>query len=268
MSNNKIKLICSDIDGTLLAYKASSIPKRNVLAIKKAVSKGIAFVLCSGRSFDSMNSLGRQLGLPADGYICTLGGSLVFRGESIVDSHSIDRLVALDLLHRAEAAGLLVHAFYKRQWYASHVDDWFESEAKACMVEGKVFVPEEFFKEHDLHKFLIIGESPQQLQAFAATLKDLSNDIAVSYSGPCFMEVNPAGVSKGTGITALCSLLGIKQDEVLAIGDFHNDIDMFKVSGFSAAVGNAPDEVKKMATIVVSDCDEGGLGEAIEKLVF
>jgi hydroxymethylpyrimidine pyrophosphatase-like HAD family hydrolase len=106
------------------------------------------------------------------------------------------------------------------------------------------------------------------MKKFGESLASFSNDITTSFSFQYGMEINPAGISKGTAIATLCSLMGIRQGEVLSVGDFYNDIEMFKVSGYSAALGEAPDDVKKVAGTVVASCREGGLAEAIEKFVL
>lgn len=268
MANNKIKLICSDIDHTLLDASKGQVPQRNIDAVRKALDMGIYFVLNSGRSYDSMKYYGDILGLPADGCVCTLGGSLIFEGTNIVDSHVIDREIALKIVETADEMGLFTHSFCKREWFSTSHDFWYETERKALMVEGQHYIPMEYFKEHDPHKLVVLSEDPAKLNRFVDYLKAFANDITVSYSLSSCMEINPAGVSKGTGIAFLCGLLGIRQSEVLSVGDYYNDVEMFKVSGFSAAMEDAPNEVKAASTAVVSSSMECGLAEALEKFVF
>ncbi|MFA7190357.1 MAG: Cof-type HAD-IIB family hydrolase [Sphaerochaetaceae bacterium] len=268
MTNSKIKLICSDIDHTLLDASMGSIPQRNIDAVRKAVDSGVAFVLNSGRSYDSMKHYGDILKLPEDSYIVTLGGSLIFRGASIVDSHVIDRNIALEISLKALEMGLFVHSFCKREWCSSSIDPWFDSEKRACMTDGQLFNSTDYFKDHDPHKLLVLTDDQNLMKKFGESLASFSNDITTSFSFQNGMEINPAGISKGTAIATLCSLMGIRQGEVLSVGDFYNDIEMFKVSGYSAALGEAPDDVKKVAGTVVASCREGGLAEAIEKFVL
>lgn len=83
-----------------------------------------------------------------------------------------------------------------------------------------------------------------------------------------FLELLNPKVNKGQGLKELCGRLEIEPEEVMAIGDERNDLDMFAFAGTSVAMGNGNDLVKQAADYVTSSNDEGGIAQALEKFVF
>ena len=82
------------------------------------------------------------------------------------------------------------------------------------------------------------------------------------------IEINTAGVNKGTGLVNLGKVLGIKREEIMAFGDGDNDIVMLKEVGIGVAMANAEDKVKETADYITLSNEEDGVAEAIEKLVL
>jgi len=82
-----------------------------------------------------------------------------------------------------------------------------------------------------------------------------------------YLDITPPGRDKGTFVTAMAQRLGIPLDAVATIGDMHNDVAMFKVSGLSIAMGNASDEVKSFASRVTTSNEEDGFANAMELIL-
>ena len=82
------------------------------------------------------------------------------------------------------------------------------------------------------------------------------------------MDVTPPGINKAVGLSRLADYLGIKQMEVMAVGDGDNDLDMIRYAGIGVAMENAIDDLKKAASFITKDCDNDGIAYAIEKLVL
>lgn len=82
------------------------------------------------------------------------------------------------------------------------------------------------------------------------------------------IEVNAAGVNKGTGLVELGKLLGIKREEIMACGDGDNDTVMLREVGFGVAMANAEDQVKAAADYITDSNDNEGAAKAIEKFVL
>jgi hydroxymethylpyrimidine pyrophosphatase-like HAD family hydrolase len=79
-----------------------------------------------------------------------------------------------------------------------------------------------------------------------------------------YLDVTPPGCDKGTFVHAIAKRMGISTDAVATIGDMQNDLAMFRTSGFSIAMGNATDDVKKVATHVTTSNEDEGFAGAID----
>lgn len=90
-------------------------------------------------------------------------------------------------------------------------------------------------------------------------------DVVLANAETTSLEISAKNTTKGLGLQKLCEHLGISIDEAIAVGDADNDLDVLKRAGLSVAMGNANDNVKKIADVVVEDCDHDGCVQAIEK---
>ena len=81
-----------------------------------------------------------------------------------------------------------------------------------------------------------------------------------------YWEMLPEDAHKGTGIQRLAQVCGYSLEQVAAIGDYYNDMEMLRTAGITAAPSNAPEEIRKMAGFVAGPCDEGAVADFIEKL--
>jgi len=82
-----------------------------------------------------------------------------------------------------------------------------------------------------------------------------------------YLDVTPPGHDKGTFVEAIAKRLGTSTDAVATIGDMQNDLAMFARSGFSFAMGNATDDVKKHANYVTDNNENDGFAKAIERIL-
>ncbi len=82
-----------------------------------------------------------------------------------------------------------------------------------------------------------------------------------------YLDVTPPGRDKGTFVQAMARRQGIPTDAIATIGDMQNDLPMFRSSGISIAMGNATDDIKKLATHVTTSNDDEGFAGAIEMIL-
>jgi hypothetical protein len=95
----------------------------------------------------------------------------------------------------------------------------------------------------------------------------VENNLNVELSDSQYaFHINSSGINKGTGFSEIMKKLSILRDDVIAIGDSATDIPLFKVAKTSIALGNASDQVKSEATMVVSAKAGDGVLEALDKL--
>ena len=119
-------------------------------------------------------------------------------------------------------------------------------------------------------KILAMSEDIALIQSLLTELRQRYKpaDLHVTTSVPIFLETTQAGVNKGNAIDYLVKLLGIKAENVLAIGDNYNDVEMLAYAGIGVAMGNAPEDVQSLGDWVAPHVDEDGVAVAIEKFIL
>lgn len=129
--------------------------------------------------------------------------------------------------------------------------------------------PEEIAAENVLPIKMMMIDDPEVLnKAFKRIPADYFERYTLVRSTPYFLEVLNPNASKGIALKELSEHLGIKQSEVMAIGDAENDISMLKFAGVSVAMGNATPEVKATAKYEVASNQEDGVKEALDRWVL
>jgi len=272
---SKIKLIAMDMDGTLLDDR-QHIPKENLTALKQAVAQGVHIAICSGRSASDVSYFASDAGLDQCS-ILALNGACCLKAPhqepysvSNVKAQTADRVVDILLKHKVTFAcfqknRVVVlqndYQVQKLNW-GTHVARN-NANAYAYGIESL-----ERFKNEGICKFVYIDEdgSPR-IEMIRQELIPLES-LFVTSSWSNNLELMPQGVSKGVALQDLAQRLGINQDEVMAMGDYDNDLDMIEYAGFGVAMGNASDRVKHAAKHITLTNEENGVAVAIRRFVF
>ena len=264
------KLICTDIDGTLLNSE-HRISDENKKAIQLAVQNNILVSLVSGRIAGSLEVLQKELGIT--GPLGCYSGSLVLDRHEVLASHPITNDQARRILASLASSGLQAIIFGKEHWYIDTSGKWHDKEAKVSLYEGTVcdFSPllDSWEQEGESpYKILCMSEDSALVQTMETTLQALFHtELNVFRSSPQYLEISAKGIDKGHAVQAICKKYGFSSSQVMAVGDFYNDLGMFREAGYSVAMGNAPDDIKSQADTVTRTNDENGLALAIEAIL-
>lgn len=261
-----IKLVAIDLDDTLLDHSRAVSPRARA-AVARAVAAGVTVTVATGRMYRSALPYARQLGL--DVPLITYNGALIKCSET-----------GETLLHRplaADTAADLLAMFRARGWYVQvYLDDTLyvrERDDNARYYEtiaGVEAVP--------LGDALWTLPAPTKLLAMAepGCIEEISAAIAAAFgdqvytaaSKANYLEITDPAVNKGAALDFLAGRLGIGREEIMAIGDSINDLDMVAYAGLGVAMGNAHPRVKEAADTVTAANDADGVAEAIEKYVL
>ncbi|NLZ77851.1 MAG: HAD family phosphatase [Spirochaetales bacterium] len=265
-----IKLICTDIDGTLIRPDHTISP-RTKRAIQDAHSRGIIIALISGRIGKSLVKIQKELGIT--GPLGTLNGSLVLdeKGRPILE-HPLHHEEIHQILDWVEHTDLNAFVYTNTDWYASKEGYWTEHELKVTGFkgivrsfhenEGKLGADEQPFKVLCMH------EDPEYLSRMEQRLVErMGPRFTILRSGPIYLEIFHRGVDKGDAVRALATHYSLPREAVMAVGDYYNDVAMLKAAGCSVAMGNAPDDIKAMVDTVTAPNTEDGLALAIEAVL-
>lgn len=263
-----IKMITIDLDGTLLRSDGS-VSDRTVRTLQAARDKGVVVAIATGRMYQTARPYGERLGL-GDSPLLLFAGGLIETLESkkILFQQVIPREWAQELADLALRRGWQLQTYIDDVLRAARDDEWIRdyeriTHSKACIC-GDDF----YHVQGDCNKLLSRGGHDDLVARKALIEKTFPGRFNVLFSAPTFLEIMPQGVDKGEGIRRLGELYGIGTDEIMALGDSQNDLDMLKAAGFPVAMANATEEVKAAAAYVTASNDDDGVAAAVEKFVL
>jgi len=258
----RISLVLSDVDGTLVT-KQKNITERTKEAVRSLKAAGIAFAVTSSRPPAGLASVVRELGIttPVAGFN---GGMIVDQAGSTLRQWVLSTESARDTIAHLEQAGIDVWAFHGNEWLVTNPDGGYVAHETHTLGYGPVVVPNFDPYLEGIHKIVGSSADSQALQAAESALcARFGDQAAISMSQAYYLDITHRSANKGNAVLALSEILLIPPEEIVTIGDGENDIFMFKVSGFSIAMGNGSDKVKQSAESVTASNDAEGWAEAI-----
>ena len=255
------KLICSDIDGTLL-NKDRELSTKTIAAIKDVAH--MPFILISSRMPQAMEHLQEELDITHLPLICYNGG-LIIDGEEVVHSTEINLDVTRALVDFCADTAIHSSLYHGREWYVPGMDFWANRESNNTKVIPVAQAIEMTLENWELegkgaHKIMCMGD-PSELDTLVEFIEKNYHDQIIGYrSKPTYLEISPKSISKKTSLETLLDLhypeLGLHN--VMSFGDNYNDVDMLSAVGVGVAVENAITEAKDVADHkTVSNIDDG-----------
>lgn len=263
---NEIRIVFSDIDGTLLPDDKEPTP-RTVRAVQGLRLRGIPFVPVSARMPEAIYPITDPWGdrLPVISY----SGALVLtEGEEVLLDSRMERAATAAVLAAIgqERLPVTLNYYAGRHWYVKNVDQrvQYEMDITGAVAEAEDF---EALMEggEQASKILVMGE-PGDCGHLQRTLAAAFPGLNVVLSAPFLLEIMDASVSKAGGIDVMLAHYGFRPEEALAFGDNYNDVEMLANIPHSIAMGNAPEEVKRCASRVTDTNNEDGLAKYLEGL--
>ncbi len=262
-----IRLIATDIDGTLLTSRHELTP-RTEAALRAAMDRGVHIVLATGKSFASARSLVARLGLTTPGVY--IQGLLVCEADGTpLHTVTLDREVARETAAALAADGFSMVAYCGTRILAPRRDAYTDRLLQYHEPPPEVVGPLADALAHTpTHKLLAIGE-PEAISALRRRLEPhLDGRARLVQALHDALEILPPGASKGAGLGWLLGWMGIPPAQVLAIGDGENDVEMLQLAGMGVAVANAMPHALAAADAVVASHDAEGVAEAVQRFVL
>ena len=268
---NNVRLLALDLDDTLLRSDLS-VSDRTRNAIKKAEAAGVAVVLASGRVPAAMDHFAELLGMHRRaGYLICCNGTIVkdsLTGD-IIYKINIKPEAALAAFNIADAEGFSVQTYEGDILYVSRENEYTSYDQKLTGLRQVVMENFQAMVAAGCHKLLIPGD-PLLLGPLEKLLcAYLDDDLTLFTSKPYFLEILPAQTDKGTSLAKIAALLGVKREEVIAIGDSMNDEAMIRWAGTGVAMKNGDKRIKNIADMVTDKSnDEDGVARFIELFIL
>ena len=273
MVNKQYKLLVIDIDGTLIS-KDSNISQENKEALAVARSNGITIALSTGRTITSCRRIMEQLSL--DGYHIFFDGALVsnFNNSEHVHVRPVEKELVKEMVAFASNNGIDLELASATRYFAAH-ETW-STEIKRNFFDiettiGALAIPCE--TEIIIRLDIVITNAQEQIKAdiFMKHFADrlcFSQAYSPQFPDVRFINIIAPGTSKGEALKALADHLKVSLDEVVAVGDWVNDISLLSTAGLGIAMGNAHDDLKAMADHVTLSVDEHGLAAAVQEFLL
>lgn len=264
----KISLVVSDVDGTLVTRDKALTP-RAIAAVERLHARGIGFSICSSRPPFGLRMLIEplRLALPFGGYN---GGTIVTPDFGIVEQRLIPADAARTAVEMFHAKGIDCWLFVGNEWVILNPEGSHVAHETRTVQTPPTVVPA-FTEAHLAGAGKIVGPNDDHdlIARLAAELGEaLAGRANVARSQAYYCDVVPPGIDKGRLIVLLSERLGVPRQDILVLGDMENDLEMFAAAGFSVAMGNAAEAVKRTADAVTMSNDEDGFAVAIERHVL
>ncbi len=254
-----IRMVAIDLDDTLLR-KDLTISEENQRALLAAEEAGVSVVLASGRVKEAMWRYGTQLGMVGhEGYMISSNGCLVLRTdtEEVLIRHTLEVDKALEVYEYSQKVDTPLIVYHEGEIVTDRVNSWVEKDSGLSGLPIRIVEDfPSFLRENPPLKVLMQNEEKIIQNMLPEVRERWSNDFNITLSKPYFLEFLPINADKGHALRHLSELLGISSDQIMAIGDAHNDLGMIRFAGIGVAVGNAVQEVKEAADVVLDTTHE------------
>ncbi len=273
-----IRLVAIDIDGTLLS-SSGVLPEANRRAVASAIAGGVEVALATGRRYDFARTIFEQLPSPLT-LILSNGAMVKTRSGETLHRRLLPRAIAHEVLrrtpdHRASAA--VVFDRPREGQVVFEAIDWEHPRHGRFFAANRAFLAESNPLEDCL------SEDPVQVMftGGCASMRGLYDQLRrfseaqfsvalTEYQRRDFslVDVIRAGVCKGTALQDWARTRGYARDEVVAVGDNLNDVEMLEFAGTPVVMGNGVPELKARGWAETETNDNEGVARAIETFIL
>lgn len=269
-----IKIIASDLDGTLMSTDHMTVSPRTKSALKRAHDMGVKLAIATGRPLALIDYVIEQL--PFVDYVITANGACVY--DMAQKKNVYTNLISNEITRELLAYFLSREVFFDvyidgRSKYQLDTQKYFEGSA---FPQG--FVDEvvksmdgfesltDFVGNQGIEKITLYCVKDNDYNKFREKMEGLGLSAATSFKGN--LEATALTAHKGAALRGLCDILGFTADEAMSFGDAGNDCPMLEFAEYSFAMENATQECKAAARYITGSNGDDGVAQAIEKFVL
>ncbi len=269
----KIKAFAFDMDGTLLLSDGSGIHPENMKALKEANAAGYKIILATGRPVCMTKPSAEEIGNISH-LVCNNGGSLfdMNKNENISKSFLtydlFEKVVELGKETKSFFAMSTTENIYRLNFYdESSTPEWVKTSFNESN-DSNTFEAIKNAAKNEKITQLTIKNSKELIKAKRDELNpEFSQYASLHIANDVYLDMNPKGVSKLTGLQEVADALGIDIEEIMTFGDSGNDVQMIKGSGYGVAMGNANEEAKAAANEVIGYHDTDAIAKKIREVI-
>lgn len=265
--NRDVKLIISDLDGTLLGkdHQLSDYTKKVIRALDQS---DVHFWIATGRHHCDAMNIKKQLDVKAH-VISSNGATIANEEGELIEQETIPREIVEKILALPVQDGVFQNLYQGNLWLMEKPDEVFSS----------YYTPDDFkytlcqfesYLDQPINKVFFTSFYNERLLPIAQEIQDRYGDfVEVTFSMNECLEIMPKHVNKGTAIVKLLNKMGLKPSEVVAFGDGLNDYEMLQVVGKGYVMANAHPKLKSLLPghDIAGDNDENAVAKWIESML-
>lgn len=264
---NKIKLIISDLDGTLL--NDSKQIDRDIIRILPDLKEwNIQFSLVTGRNLELIEPILDQLQLSTL-FVCDNGANLYDQHRNLIQRTYINNQelsFVLSILDSQKITAILFHEQTLYRCNDNNLSQQFLLRFQVCTM-NQVITDYQHVPQSNIYKIVVCTENSEHMKKCAEYVNQHTNQTLFIQSEGSYFTITHHQANKGTALQYLLSQLKVKHDEVIVFGDNHNDIPMFDVVEYSVAMDNACLEVKQHCSSHTLTNNENGVSYYLQELI-
>lgn len=258
-------LIVSDMDGTLLNDDGIA-PKRNIDAIERFIRKGGRFSIATGRSRALMLDVVQDFPINAPCVIYNGGAIYDFKAGKVLWETFLPegcKAFVEQIIQEVQGIGIMVvseDSYYQLNMerdFSNYLVQRRSDHFKQSSVEGV---------DGSWYKVLILVEPDRSNEVFTYLAAKKFPGVRFVRTNQTLIEMLPEHSNKGAALKMLAHMGYVDQENLVAIGDYYNDLEMIEMAGLGVTLSTSPDDLKTVADLVVGDCNHGAVADLIEHM--
>lgn len=262
-----IRLVALDLDGTILDEQ-KKLHEQTIAVIQKVRERGVRVTLATGRALISALPFAGQLGL--DTSLITYNGALLsaYPQGNVIEKIPMPMQLAGKLLAELEDAEFYVKVYAEDILYVE------ETTQTTIDFSEKFSIPFVAVGRRQLRQLakdplrIAVIERSGRIKEVWKVLKPWQQHFTIQRDGKYGVEITHKRANKGIALEKLCGLLDIPLSQVMAVGNEGNDLTMLRAAGLGVAMGNACNELKKIADVVTKTNEDLGVAYVLQKYIL
>ena len=270
----RIRIIASDIDETFVTSEKKMLPE-NLAAVAEARRSGVEFAFATGRYWPALKDVASSMGLCAPQILDNGAVILSAATEEVLSSVPLELEPLRFFWNGLAEAGFVPTIGNGKEYFVSRMEDAVQAQFDSHAEKAAIVSEEEIWskvRQGGFVKLFTFGahradELNLLTDRLIAEARQAGMRFSSVYTERGIFVVTDAQVNKGTGLERLCKAFGCSIDEVAAVGDGENDVEMLATAGRSFAVANAVPRARESATDIVPSNNEAGFAVAVREVL-
>ena len=265
MNLSKVKLVVSDMDGTLLNSKGE-VSDLFFELFYQLKEQNIQFCAASGRQYDSIiNKLEK---IKDDIFVIAENGGIAKKGNDLLclNTISAEKIKNIIPVIRTIKNSHIVLCGKNKAFIESNNNEFIalfqEYYNSYKIVDDLTAIAD----SEDFLKIAIYHFASSEAYIYPV-LNDFKDDVLIKISGKNWLDISDEKANKGNALREVQKLLNITKEETMVFGDYHNDIEMLKEADFSFAMKNAHEDIKKIANYSTESNNDFGVEKVLQSLL-